>query len=220
MKPPTARTFSGPDAFCFSVGIYCSRSRRIVQLGLYLRRLLPFCSSSKCNKRNARGFIGLSSIYLCIAVLLVILLNVSADRSSSDLNKVFFTASHALFAIMIGYGLTLLPPIWPSIMTEFGAGDFRRHRAGDFGFIVSQRCDRKTLLRAPPAWSAFPSCRTGSKQAFAKDQYGLPVFANLILVAMPIVFIGALAAYPQNAPGADLLDFSSSCRLFRHDALV
>jgi thioredoxin-like negative regulator of GroEL len=43
------------------------------------------------------------------------------------------------------------------------------------------------------------------KQAFDKDQYGLPVFANLILVAVPIIFICALLAYRQRGPVLILL---------------
>ncbi len=36
--------------------------------------------------------------------------------------------------------------------------------------------------------------------AFDKDQYGLPVFANLILLAIPICIIGALLVYRQRGP--------------------
>ena len=70
--------------------------------------LMPFLFLLKMHKRERSWIIGLSSIYICLAVLLVILLNVGQDRSSQDLNKVFFTASHALFSMMIGYGLTLM----------------------------------------------------------------------------------------------------------------
>jgi len=46
----------------------------------------------------------LTAIYLCIGVLLTIIMNTSLDRQSADESKVFFTASHAIVAIMIGYG--------------------------------------------------------------------------------------------------------------------
>jgi hypothetical protein len=36
--------------------------------------------------------------------------------------------------------------------------------------------------------------------AFDHNQYGLPVFASLILVAIPVVFIAALLAYRQRGP--------------------
>ena len=42
-------------------------------------------------------------------------------------------------------------------------------------------------------------------KAFEKDQYGLPIFANLILVAVPIIFIIALLVYRQRGPVLILL---------------
>ncbi len=36
--------------------------------------------------------------------------------------------------------------------------------------------------------------------AFDKDQYGLPVFANLILLAIPVCILGALLVYRQRGP--------------------
>jgi hypothetical protein len=42
-------------------------------------------------------------------------------------------------------------------------------------------------------------------QAFAKGQYGLPVYANLILVALPVILVGALLVYRQRGPVVILL---------------
>ncbi|MGH7977602.1 MAG: protein O-mannosyl-transferase family, partial [Limisphaerales bacterium] len=70
--------------------------------------LLPFLFLRKMQKRERAWIIGLTAIYFCLAVILVILINVTMDKSQRDLDRVFFTASHALFAIMIGYGLTLM----------------------------------------------------------------------------------------------------------------
>jgi tetratricopeptide (TPR) repeat protein/uncharacterized membrane protein YphA (DoxX/SURF4 family) len=41
--------------------------------------------------------------------------------------------------------------------------------------------------------------------AFAKYQYGLPVFANLILIAMPVIFLIALVVYRKRGPVAIVL---------------
>ena len=41
-------------------------------------------------------------------MLLTVFMNTSPDRQSAEENKVFFTASHAVVAIMIGYGLALM----------------------------------------------------------------------------------------------------------------
>ncbi len=42
-------------------------------------------------------------------------------------------------------------------------------------------------------------------QSFARDQYGLPIIANLILVAMPIIFIISLLVYRNRGPVLILL---------------
>ena len=88
--------------------------------------LLPFAFLLKMHKRERSWIIGLVAIFFCLSVLLVILLDVSQDRSSTDLNKVFFTAAHGLFAMMIGYGLTL--------MAAYAATHYEKIRR--WGFIV------------------------------------------------------------------------------------
>src|SRR6266581_4206718 len=37
-------------------------------------------------------------------------------------------------------------------------------------------------------------------RAFAKNQYGLPIFANLLLVSLALVFFGAMVLYRRRAP--------------------
>src|SRR6185437_14112962 len=69
---------------------------------------IPFLFLLKMQRRERNWIIGLASIYFCLSVELVIVMCVTADRSSSELCKVFFIASHAVFAMMIGYGLTIL----------------------------------------------------------------------------------------------------------------
>ena len=44
------------------------------------------------------------------------------------------------------------------------------------------------------------NCRITSRMAFDKDQYGLPVFANLILLALPLGLIAAFLVYRQRGP--------------------
>src|SRR5208282_3085282 len=155
--------------------------------------LLPFLFLFKMHKRERSWIIGLTAIYFCLAVLLVNLLDVGLDRSSADLNKVFFTASHALFAMMIGYGVTLMAAYMATHYAKFrfwgiigGAGKLFIGPGGEATAVLSQM----------PHLAA---------QAFAKDQYGLPIFANLILVAMPIVLILALLIYRKRGPVLILL---------------
>lgn len=70
--------------------------------------LVPFLFLRRMQNRERAWILGLSAIYLCLAVLLLILLNPQPDRQSLSLNRVFFTSSHVMIAMGIGYGLTLI----------------------------------------------------------------------------------------------------------------
>jgi tetratricopeptide (TPR) repeat protein/phage shock protein PspC (stress-responsive transcriptional regulator) len=69
--------------------------------------LIPFFFYWRMQRREQAWFQGLVAMYLCLAVLLIVLLNPSSDRQSEKLNRVFFTASHVMISLCIGYGLTL-----------------------------------------------------------------------------------------------------------------
>jgi tetratricopeptide (TPR) repeat protein len=69
--------------------------------------LVPLLFYFKLRKRERAWISGLSAIYLCIGGLLMILMNPTPDRQSADLIKVFFTSSHAVVAVMFGYGLAM-----------------------------------------------------------------------------------------------------------------
>jgi hypothetical protein len=59
-------------------------------------------------KRERAWVVGITAIYLCLGVLLLILLNPPPDRQARELIRVFFTASHVMVAMGVGYGLTLI----------------------------------------------------------------------------------------------------------------
>jgi hypothetical protein len=66
---------------------------------LFLRRMAP----------KERGWVlGLLAAYVYLAFLMLAVLNPSVDRSSLELDKVFFSASYVVLACWLGYGLTLL----------------------------------------------------------------------------------------------------------------
>ena len=90
--------------------------------------LLPFLFLFKMQKRERAWIIGLAAIYFCVGILLTVLMNTTPDRQSADENKVFFTASHAIVAIMIGYGLALMAAYMATHYRSFRAGrpDARR----------------------------------------------------------------------------------------------
>lgn len=58
-------------------------------------------------KRERSWIIGLSGIFLCLGPMLVFLLNPPPDRQARELIRVFFTASHVVVSIGVGYGLAL-----------------------------------------------------------------------------------------------------------------
>ena len=191
--------------------------------------LIPFLFLKKMHQRERSWIIGLTAIYFQLSVLLVILLTVSPDRSASDLNKVFFTASHAVFAIMIGYGLTLLAAYTATHYQKFRRVGFI---GGGVAVVLALYClveavaklhfGKAGQLRVSwlpfTDWGGWDFLAIGPKgqfgfgqiphwiaQSFAPGQYGLPVLANLILVAIPIIFIGALVFYRSRGPVLILL---------------
>ncbi|MGV3772793.1 MAG: protein O-mannosyl-transferase family [Verrucomicrobiales bacterium] len=70
--------------------------------------LLPFVFYAKIQKREGAWLIGLTPIYLLLAILLLILLNPQVDKQSKEQARVFFAASHVIVAIAIGYGIALI----------------------------------------------------------------------------------------------------------------
>jgi thioredoxin-like negative regulator of GroEL len=81
----------------------------IDEFGLILLALgcVVFFFYKKMQKRERAWFTGLIAIYIVLGPLLLFLLSPGADRQSQDLNKVFFTASHVLLSMFIGYSITL-----------------------------------------------------------------------------------------------------------------
>ena len=186
--------------------------------------LIPFLFILKMHKRERNWILGLAAIYFFVSVTLVLMLNVSPDRSTVELNKVFFTASHAIFAMLIGYGVTIL--------AAYVATHYERIRSwcfvgGGVFFVLAVYCLVNAIgkLYFGPAgqmrvswlpgtgWSGWgflafgPDGQFGLSeiphwiaQAFTKDQYGLPVYSNLILMALPIIFLVALLAYRNRGP--------------------
>jgi len=70
--------------------------------------LVPFFFFFRMQKRERAWVIGLTAIYFSLAILLLILLDPQTDRQSRELTRVFFTSSHVIAAMFIGYGITLL----------------------------------------------------------------------------------------------------------------
>jgi len=94
--------------FLMQLGMTISGLANSFSWGNLFIALTPFLFILKMQKRERAWILGLAAIYFCVGILLTVVMNTTPDRQSADENKVFFTASHALVAIMIGYGLALL----------------------------------------------------------------------------------------------------------------
>src|SRR5690606_1941743 len=80
--------------------------------------LVPFLFWWRLSKNERIWIVGLCAIYACLAFLLLWLLNPNPDRQSRELTKVFFTASHVIIAMGVGYGLALIAA---SLAVEYSA---------------------------------------------------------------------------------------------------
>ncbi len=162
--------------------------------------LLPFLFIFKMQKRERSWIAALCAIYLCIGVLLMILLNPNVDRSSSDLIRVFFASSHAIVAIMVGYGLALTAAYMATNYQQFRRWGLA---GGVIIVVLALYCllDSASTLYAGLAGNiSLSQLPHYVAQSFAKNQYGLPVIAGLILVTLALLFVMALVVYRKRAP--------------------
>jgi hypothetical protein len=189
-----------PGRFIMQLGIMVSDIASEFNWVLVFVALVPLLFFFKMQKRERSWIASLIAIYLCLGVLLMVLMNTSPDRQSAELNKVFFITSHGIVAIMAGYGMALIA----SFMATHYEG-FRRW--GLLGGAIA------ALLGLYCLWDATGKHYFGLAgqvslfelphwigQAFAKDQGGLPIYGNLILVTIPFVFILALLIYRHRGP--------------------
>ena len=94
--------------FFSQVVMYVEGALEEFNLVYLLIGLVPFAFFMLMKKRERAWMIGLTAIYLTLSAFLLILLNPAPDRQSRELNRVFFTASHFMIAMGIGYGITLI----------------------------------------------------------------------------------------------------------------
>jgi predicted phage tail protein len=119
-KANPSNPLQDPGRFIMQLGILIWDVAGEFNWVLVFVALVPVLFFLKMQKRERAWIIGLVSIYLCIGVLLMVLMNVTPDRQTSELNKVFFISSHGIIAIMVGYGLALT--------AAYMATHFRRFR--------------------------------------------------------------------------------------------
>lgn len=112
---PTTET----GRFFSQVVMYVEGAMEEFNLVYLLIGLVPFLFFRFMKKRERAWLIGLTAIYLTLSVFLLILLNPAPDRQSRDLNRVFFTASHFMIAMGIGYGIALITASLATLYERF-----------------------------------------------------------------------------------------------------
>ncbi len=146
--------------------------------------IVPFIFFLRMQRRERAWMIGLGGIYLCLSVLLVILLNPSLDRQSRDLTKVFFTASHVMVVIWIGYGLTLIAA---SLLTRFK--ECRPYALAGGGLAIAAALYSLTTVAGDMSQGLDESLAGTISRAFQPGYYGLPVFAEVLLLGLAVAFV-------------------------------
>lgn len=86
-----------------------------------LLAVVPFCFLHRMATSGRRWILGLLAAYACLAFLMLAVLNPGSDRQTQDLNKVFYSASYAVLAIWMGYGLVILGVLFAKPRRQPGA---------------------------------------------------------------------------------------------------
>jgi hypothetical protein len=162
--------------------------------------LVPFFFFFRMQRRERAWIIGLTSIYLCLGVLLMILVNPNPDRQSADLVKVFFAASHTMVAAMIGYGMALTAAFMATHYSRF-----RLWALAGGGVAVSLAIyeiikDTEEFYFGQAANLPTSAILSHIGKAFSGEFYAVPIFAGLLLIGMTVLFTVAVVFYRKRAP--------------------
>ena len=164
--------------------------------------LIPFLFFRRMRRPERAWLIGLAAIYACLGVLLLILLNPPLDRSAQQLHRVFFTASHTLVALLVGYGLALTAAFMATRYERFRSWGLGASVAAIllawFSFVGSVQ---DAYFIEGPFFGALAPILSLVQASFQNaNQYALPVYAGLLLLVLTGSFAGALFCCRRRAP--------------------
>ncbi|HEY5915224.1 MAG TPA: hypothetical protein VJA21_31915, partial [Verrucomicrobiae bacterium] len=163
--------------------------------------LVPFVFFFKLHKRERAWLTGITAIYLCLGVLLLILLNPPPDRAAQSLVRVFFTASHTLIALLIGYGLAVIGAYMATHYENYRTWWLLGGVIAVALAIFSLTQSVEEIYFGQGAKVDLPTLFSFLGQTFTnKDQYALPVYAGLLLIGMGVAYLAALLFRRQRAP--------------------
>src|SRR5204863_9654559 len=93
-QPNPTNLMTEPGRFVSQLGMLVSGAADEFTWVYLFLALVPFVFYRKMQRRERAWIVGLTAIYFFLGVFLVILLNPTPDRATSDLVKVFFCNSH------------------------------------------------------------------------------------------------------------------------------
>ena len=189
--PTDLTSVHGWNSFFVQLGILISGIAEEYNWVLLFAALVPLVFVMKMKKRERAWILGLVSVYFFIGILLLVLMNPQEEKQSVDLHKVFFTSSHGLLAILMGYGMTLI--------TAYMATHYQKFRT------VGLMLGGLVLL---PAFIAFYNgiCNTyfWGGEGLANYNYQILVFlvitAAFVLTALAAQMRLRIAGAPDAAP--------------------
>lgn len=159
--------------------------------------IIPFFFWPQLQHRERAWILGLSAIYLCLAVILLILLNPQPDKQSLNLNKVFFTASHVMISMGIGYGIAL-GSAW--LMLNYEEARRWALLAGGAAAVIAFWV-LLVVYETDSGTGSTPFYRFGIEPSYDP----LVRFTAVFSVVLALIFVGLLAISKQKFPIVPML---------------
>ena len=103
LAPANSGKFNGGQ-----VMIFLDEAVEEFSLSYLFLGVLPLSVIPMMRLKEVRWIAGLTGIFVSFTLILIYLINPTADEANRHLNKVFFTASHVFIAIGLGGGLAIL----------------------------------------------------------------------------------------------------------------
>ena len=130
-------------------------------------------------------------------------------------------SSHTIVACLIGYGLALTAAFMATHYQKFRLwGLAGRGRGGGAGAFCLWDATGKHYF-GPAGQVKFSEMPHWIAPGLCQNQYGLPIFANLLLVAIALAFVAALLALsPARAAVGDAGSLCRHAALLRPGPLV
>ncbi|HVR34666.1 MAG TPA: DUF2723 domain-containing protein [Methylomirabilota bacterium] len=194
-----------PGQFVRQAIMYAEEASKEFHWVFLLIGLVPFFYLRRMRIRERAWLIGLAAIYFGLAVILLWMLNPGLDNQSRGLTKVFFTSSHMVISMAIGYGLAITGA---ALLTQYREARLwvlcgSAAAAGIGLFAVAQ-----IIEQTYGDWSERQGVELffyALGQSLIKGQNFLPVFAGVFVVALAVVLLVAVLVRREKAPMALVL---------------